>query len=33
MNNRLGKLRTEGKVESVKVVDGGKVSNWWRVAK
>ena len=33
LNSRLGKLRTEGKVESAKVVEGGKVSNWWRVVK
>jgi len=33
MNNRLGKLRTDGKIESIKVVEDGHISNWWRVCK
>jgi hypothetical protein len=33
INNRLGKLRTEGKIESIKVVEDGNNSNWWRVVK
>ena len=33
MNNRLSRLRTQGKIERIKVVEDGNISNWWRVCK
>ena len=31
--DRLVRLRNDGKIESIKVSDGGNISNWWRVIK
>jgi len=33
MNNRLSRLRAQGKIERIKVVEDGNISNWWRVVK
>ena len=33
LEGRLGRLRSSGKIESIKVSENGKIWNWWRVKK